>query len=239
MDHLQRGSIFFILHSSFSVSSEQSVEQSDYGCSHDQKAEQTVEQGDGPHLEAGTYPVEGCRKAEPPDDGSRHDPRIAEGLLGGMFRYDKAEPGKEGQEENDDEGIADRNGKPREHVVPQRTSPSACLVGLCRLAVVRVCTEAEEQDAAEQLKVVDGGGALDEVHDEAHAEARNQSIDEVAQGSPDASCKAVPAPLVEGTLHRKDPDGSHRRTCHDSDHHAPHREVNGIDWFYPQGWFTI
>ena len=146
-----------------------------------------------------------------------------------VFRHDEADSGKERQKEKDDEWIADRNGKAREHVVPKGSSFSASLVRCGRFCVIGIGTKAKEQDTAQQLEIEHGSWTFDEVHHETHAESGYHGIDEVAQRCPDACGKAVPTPLVESTLHGKHPDWSHRRTCHYSHHQTPHSKVDGAD----------
>ena len=116
-----------------------------------------------------------------------------------------------------------------EHVVPEASSLAARLVGSRRLRVVGVGSKEEKQDAAEHFYVENRGGTLDEVHYEAHAQARHHSVDEVAHSSPAARSKAIPAALVEGTLNGQHPDRSHRCACHYSHHHTSHGKVEGVD----------
>ena len=146
-----------------------------------------------------------------------------------MLGYDKADSGKESEEEEDDERIADGNDEARESIVPKRPTFSTGLVGFDRLGVIGIGSEAEEQDAAQYLEIENSCGALDEVHHETHTQARNHGIDEVAHRRSTARGKAIPASLVEGALYGKHSDGSHRRTCHDSYHHTPYCEVDGVD----------
>ena len=207
---------------------EQRIEQSHRRSHHDQQAEQAVQQADGIHFEARAQLVERSRQDEPPDNSAGQHASIADQLLYGMIRHDEAHTREESQEEEDYQGVAHRNGESREGVVPERSALAARLVGLGRFRVVGIGSEQEEQYAAQYLEVEDRGGPLDEVHHEAHAQARRNGVDEVAHSSPAARGKAVPAAFVEGTLNGQHPDWSHRSACHYSHHHASHGKVEGV-----------
>ena len=48
-------------------------------------------------------------------------------------------------------------------------------------------------------------------------------------GTATAAQVGASAAALEGALNGKHSDGSHRRTCHDSYHHTPYCEVDGVD----------
>ena len=208
---------------------EQRIEQPHSRCHHDQQTEQAVQEADGAHVEARAQTVERRRQDEPPDYRTCQHAYISDALLYRMIGHDEADTGKERQEEEDDERIADRNGKAREGIVPKRAAIAAWLMRLGWFRVVGVGSEAEQQDAAQYLEIEDCRRPLDEVHHEAHAKARRNGVDEVAHSSPAARGKAVPAALVEGTLNGQHPDWSHRSACHYSHHHTSHGKVEGVD----------
>ena len=109
---------------------------------------------------------------------------IPDKLLYGMLWHDKPHSSKKGEEEEDNQGIADRNGKAREGIMPKRASLSCWLMRLGRFRVVGIGSEAEQQNAAQYLEIEDCSGLFDEIHHEAHAQTRHHSVDEVAHSSP-------------------------------------------------------
>ena len=151
-----------------------------------------------------------------------------------MVGFDEAATGEESHKEEDYERIADGNGKARNHVMPQASPLAAGLVWRRRLDVIGISPEAEEEDAANQLEIEHCCGTPNEVHHEAHAQTCHHGIEEVAHCGTDARGKAIPAPLVKGTLNGKHSDGSHRRTCYNSHHHTSHCKVDGVNGFKPQ-----
>ena len=123
-----------------------------------------------------------------------------------MLWHDKPHSSKECQEEEDNQGIAHRNGKAREGIVPKRASLSCWLMRLGRFRVVGIGSEAEQQNAAQYLEIEDCSGLFDEIHHEAHAQTRHHGVDKVTQCRSTARSKAVPTSLVEGALNSQHPD---------------------------------
>ena len=73
-----------------------------------------------------------------------------------------------------------------------------------------VYAEDEKNQAADNLQPELVGGIGDEVHDEAHAVACYQSVDDVAHSGSNACYKTVPTSLLEGALNTEHSHRTHR-----------------------------
>ncbi len=146
-----------------------------------------------------------------------------------MLRYDKSELGESRHKEENYQRIGKRNEKCRHAIVYQRALlVAADMDFLCRVGTVTVYSESHKHYAAGYLQDEAVVVVVNQVHNEAHAEARYQRINEIAYRSPYACDKSVPTPLVQGTLYAEHPDRAHRSRCDDADKHPLENPVKYV-----------
>ena len=83
-----------------------------------------------------------------------------------------------------------------------------------RIATKKVESKKEEQSTAEKLEVEHILTKI--IEEEAHAQACEQSVDDITQGCSTASDKTIPTPFVKCALYAQHTDWSHRSRRHDS-----------------------
>ena len=137
-----------------------------------------------------------------------------------MIRYDKSELGKGRHKEENYQRIGERNKECRYSVMYQRALlVAADMDFLRRVGAVTVYSESHQHYAAGYLENETVMIVVDQIHNETHAKARYQRINEIANRRPYARNKTIPTPLVQSALYTEHPDRPHWRRRHDADKH--------------------
>ena len=123
-------------------------------------------------------------------------------------------------EEEDDERIRDGDYEGCQSVVEKRSLLSADMDILHRVATETVESEDEEQYATEYLQIEFILMIGDEIHNETHAETREQGIYYIAYGSTYACYETISASFVQGSLNTEHANWSHWGRYHYADEYA-------------------
>ena len=99
---------------------------------------------------------------------------------------------------------------------------------LHRVAAETIESEDEKQYAAEYLQIEFILMIGDEIHDETHAETREQGIYHVADSSTYACHETISAPFVQGSLNTEHTDWSHWGWYHNADEYALQQKLKDI-----------
>ena len=98
-----------------------------------------------------------------------------------MFWHYKSESGKERHEEEDNEGVAQCDEESLNEVFAQ----CALVLGgwpQVGVSAERVVTKDKEDDTSEELEKVHRPRLLDEFQDKAHAQSRDEGVDDITEG---------------------------------------------------------
>ena len=149
-----------------------------------------------------------------------------------MVRYHERKLGEGGKEQEYYQWIGHRYEERRHEVVQQR----ALLVLLAfvhilsGVALEAIESEAEEQYAAEYLQAELILRLVDEFHDEAHAEACDKCIEQVAGSSSQSCYETIPPTFIKCALHAQHANRPHRRGADDSYNHTLDDDVKKVKW---------
>lgn len=180
-----------------------------------------------PHL------VDEPGKTEPPEQGSEDDAEIAHTHFDRHIRHHEGKLGKGGHEEEDDERIAQRYQESRDGIVGKGTLLVAALVHvLGRIAPEAIDAEDEEHHAAENLEDELVLRIVHEIHHEAHTQAREKRIDDVAASCTDTRYETIPSPLVQGSLNTKDAHRTHRSRGNHTDKNSLEYKVKDVKLYW-------
>ena len=180
-----------------------------------------------PHL------VDEPGETEPPEQGSEDDAEIAHTHFDRHIRHHEGKLGKGGHEEEDDERIAQRYQESRDGIVGKGTLLVAALVHvLGRIALEAIDTEDEEHYAAENLEDELVLRIVHEIHHEAHTQAREKRIDDVAASCTDTRYETIPSPLVQGSLNTKDAHRTHRSRGNHTDKNSLEYKVKDVKLYW-------
>ena len=207
-------------------------EQDDDAAQHDDHADDAVDELDAVGAELRADLVDEPRQTPPPEEGSaddadeshHHVDRLVDGQSEGKL-------GIERHEEEDDEGIAERDKKGGHGVVRQRSLLLSWRAQLARgVRAVSIKTEAQQQEASHNLEVEAVGVVVHEVDHETHAQTGDAGIDHVAKGSPAAGHETIPPALVQRALYAQNAHRPHRRGGDDAYQQALEDDVEYI-WY--------
>lgn len=180
-----------------------------------------------PHL------VDEPGETEPPEQGSEDDAEIAHTHFDRHIRHHEGKLGKGGHEEEDDERIAQRYQESRDGIVGKGTLLVAALVHvLGRIAPEAIDAEDEEHYAAENLEDELVLRIVHEIHHEAHTQAREKRIDDVAARCTYTRDETIPSPLVQGSLNTKDTYRPHRSRGNHTDKNSLEYKVKDVKLYW-------
>ena len=188
-------------------------EQDDDTAQHHHHADDLVDELDAVGAELRAYLVDEPRQAPPPQQRTADDAHEARNHLHRLVQLQaEGELGIEGHEEEDDQGIAQRDKECRHGVVRQRAFLLAGRAQLpCGVGAVGVVAESQEEQAARYLQIEAVGVVAHKIDHQSHAQARDARINHVAQGRTAARDKTIPPPLVQRTLHTEHTHWPHGR----------------------------
>ena len=173
-------------------------------------ADGAVETQDAAHTEVLLHAVNHVSQPEPPKHRAAHNGDVAHALPEEVAGYDKGEHVVEGDEEEDNQRVGERNEKRSREVVQQRALFRGYgAQALARVGAEEIQPEDEEHDAADEFHPEEVALVVDKVHHERHAEARDEGVDEIAQCRARAGDEAVVAPLLHGALYAQNAHGTH------------------------------
>ncbi len=162
-------------------------------------------------VELATYLVDEPRQSEPPEQRPEHDAQIAHPHLHGHIGHHKGKLGEGCHEEEHDKRIGQGDEERRNAVVQERALLVAALVHvLGGIALEAIDAEHQEQETSEDLEVELVLGVVDNIHHEAHTQASEQGIHNVAACCSHTSHETIPTPFVQSALNTQDAHGPHR-----------------------------
>ena len=99
---------------------------------------------------------------------------------------------------------------------------------LCRVATEAIKPEDEKQYAAEYLQIEFILMIGDEIHNETHAETREQGINYIADSSTYTCHETISASFVQGSLYTEHADWSHWGRYYNADEYALQQQLKDI-----------
>ena len=118
-------------------------------------------------------------------------------------------------------------------IVGKSTLLVAALVHvLGRIALEAIDAEDEEHHAAENLEDELVLRIVHEIHHEAHTQAREKRIDNVAARCTDTRHETIPSPLVQGSLNTKDAHRTHRGRGNHTDKNSLENKVKDVKLYW-------
>lgn len=175
------------------------------------------------------YQIDEPRQSEPPQHGAADNRQITQAVLQRMIRNDKGELSKGSHEEKDNKRIRERDEKRRNSVVRIRTLLlSAYMHVLNRIGSKANDAEDEQHDASHDFENEEPRRLRNEIHHETHTQTRKERINQIACCSAYAGNEAIPATLVQGTLHTKHPNGAHWCRGNNADKHPLDNNVKKV-----------
>jgi len=189
---------------------------------HYNAAHNTVDEENAACVELAAYLIYKPRESKPPQHGTSHYTHISHRHLYGAIGHKECELCEEEDEEEDDERVGQSDKESRDAVVHECALLRlvALVHVLSRVGAVAINAKEQQHNAAANLKHEAIALVAYEVHDETHAEACEQRIDNVAHASPDTCDKAVPATFVQCALYAKYSHRTHWSRSHDADKYS-------------------
>ena len=146
----------------------------------------------------------------PPQQGSQDDGGVAEDdMVELVFGQGETESREQGDNQEDDEGIAQGEQESRHGITPLVLALVDVLGNLAHGVVDNHVERIDNQDGtADDLQDVDMVG--DEVGHQRDSQADEQAVEQVAGGGTDSGEEAGITSLVQGALNAEDTDRTHR-----------------------------
>ena len=205
-------------------------EQDDDTAQHHHHADNLIDELDAVGAELRAYLVDEPSQAPPPQQRTADDAHKARNHLHWLVQLQtESELGIESHEEEDDQGVAQRDEECRHGVVCQRAFLLAGRAQLpCGVRAVGIIAESQEKQATGYLQIEPVGVVAHEINHQTHAQARDARINHVAQGRAAARDETIPASLVQRPLHTEHTNRSHRRRGNNANQQALEYNVKDI-----------
>lgn len=168
-------------------------------------------------IELPSYLVHYPRKAIPPEQCARGNGKKTYNKLHGFIGLDEGKLREDSHEKKDNEGVGKRYEKCCNTIVEKRALRLPALMHLLpRVRPETIDAEKKKNYGAGNLECKLILGVLKRFHNETHAQAHHQRIDEIAHRSTHTGDETIPSALVERALNAQYTHRSHWRRSNDA-----------------------
>ena len=186
-------------------------------------------------IKLASYLVDEPGKTKPPQQGAKHDAKIAYTHLDRHVGNYKGKLRVCGHEEEHDERIGECDEEGRQSVVEQGALLVAALVHvLRRVALEAIHSEDKQQQTARNLKIKLVLGIVDKIHYKTHTQTRKHGIHDVTASSADACHKTIPAPLVQRALNTQNTYWTHGGRGNDTYDNTLENKIKDVYLYWKQ-----